>query len=203
MKPILITAPTEEPVSLAELKGHLRITNTDDDADLSLKLFAATAWVRNELGRALITSTLDIHLKAWPRGFLYLPFNVQSITHVKYTDSAGVLRTVEPTTYKLVCAYDPLSDDTDMGAARLYLAYGQSWPSDTLDVGEPIVIRFVAGWANAASVPTPIRQAVLMLAAHWYRNRDAVVLGNTAAVVSAEVALGVQRLIAPYEDRRW
>jgi uncharacterized phiE125 gp8 family phage protein len=209
----LITAPTEPAVSLAELKSHIQNAADEQDADLQLKLDAAIEYVEGETRRALVTSTWDLYLDRWPdRGCLDVPLgNLQSVTHIKYTDSAGALSTVSAADYKLARTYTPyaagppevLGDGaTDAGIGRIYLAYNAQWPTATLDTGEPIVVRFTAGW-DAASVPKPIKQAVLMLASHWARNRDAVVVGNTSAVVSSELALGVARLLGRFEDRRW
>jgi hypothetical protein len=208
----LITPPAEPAVSLAEFRAHLNNQSDSDDADLSLKLDAAIEHVASDLRRCLVTTTYDLALPAWPcRGYLDVPLgNLQSVTYIKHTDSAGTLQTVSASDYKLARAYTPYAAgppevgdrSLDAGIGRIYLAYNKQWPSATLDTGEPIVVRFTCGW-DAAYLPTPIKQAILMLASHWYRNRDAVTVGNAASVVSAEMALGVARLCAPYEDRRW
>ena len=52
----------------------------------------------------------------------------------------------------------------------------------------------VAGYGGADDVPQAIRTAAAMLVAHWYRNREAVNVGN----ITSELPLGVQSLIAPY-----
>jgi uncharacterized phiE125 gp8 family phage protein len=158
----LATAPTEPAVSLAELKAHLRIEGDAEDGDLALKLAGATEYVAGYLRRCLVTTTYDLRLACWPdRAYLDIPLgNLQSVTHIKYTDSAGVEHTVDPATYKLAHVYtpaDPLAvppvvgdGALDAGIGRLYLAYGASWPSATLDTGEPIVIRFTAGGTRTA-----------------------------------------------------
>jgi uncharacterized phage protein (predicted DNA packaging) len=48
-------------------------------------------------------------------------------------------------------------------------------------------------------VPTPLVQAVLMLVAHWYENREASVVGVTAQ----PVPLGVCEIVADYRDWSW
>ncbi len=211
----LVIAPTEEPVSLEELKAHLVTTSDDQNDDLAEKLAAAIAHVSNELRRCLVTTTYDLLLERWPcREYLDIPLgNIQSVTHIKYTDSAGTVTTVDADTYKVTRTYTPADAEADppvigdgvldAGIGRVCLAYGQYWPTATLDTGEPVVIRFTCGWDGAANVPLPIKQAILMLAAHWFRNRDAVVIGNAASSVSSEVALGVQRLCSMYEDGRF
>lgn len=208
----LITAPIDPAVSLSEFKAHLNNQSTSEDADLTLKLDAAITHIENDLRRCLVTSTWDLYLPAWPcRGYIDVPLgNLQSVASIKYIDSAGVQQTVDAGAYKTTRVYTPYAAgppevgdrSLDAGIGRVYLAYNRQWPSATLDTGDPIVVRFTCGW-DAAYLPVPIKQAILMLASHWYRNRDAVIVGGTASAVSAEVALGVQRLCAVYEDRRW
>lgn len=209
----LITAASEDVVSLDEMRVHLRNSSSEEDADISLKLAAATAYVRDQLGnRPLITSTWDLLAERWPcfaRGASYrdgityqhftLPPNTQSIVSLVWTDSAGVPHTVDPSLYKLVGAYDPATEgDNDHLTVRLIPAYGQTWPSGTLDVGEPIAIRLVAGWKDAASVPTPIKQAILMAGEDMYRNR-----GASSDKPANAVAITIERLISVYTDRKW
>jgi uncharacterized phiE125 gp8 family phage protein len=213
----LVSAPAAEPVSLADFKGHLNLDNptapNEQDGDLALKLAGATEYVAGYLRRCLVTTTYDLRLACWPdRAYLDIPLgNLQSVTHIKYTDSAGVEHTVDPATYKLAHVYTPadpnavppvVGDGTlDAGIGRLCLAYGASWPSATLDTGEPIVIRFTCGW-DADSVPKPIVQRILMLAKAHYTNRDAFLAGDGAKSV-AEIALCGERLTSQFEDRRW
>lgn len=214
----LITAATESPVSLDELKLHCAITADTDNATLESKLAAATEWLAGDLGRAFITSTWElalptfpIHHWSCPHWFIELPLgNLQSVDSITYRDSSGAVNSF--TTYRAYRTYtpaDPLANPivpgdgtSDCGIGRVCPAYGVSWPSVTLDVGESVVIRFTCGWDSAASVPTPIKHAICMVAEHFRRNTSAVVTGMSASV-SAEVALGVQRLTSRYEDKRW
>jgi uncharacterized phiE125 gp8 family phage protein len=53
-----------------------------------------------------------------------------------------------------------------------------------------------AGYGAAAiDVPEPLRQAIRLLAAHWYENRGVVALGQTSAVT---LPVSVPALLAPY-----
>jgi uncharacterized phiE125 gp8 family phage protein len=61
--------------------------------------------------------------------------------------------------------------------------------------GETLLIAYTAGEAD---IPDGMRQAVLMLVAHWYENREAIVVGT----ISSEVSLGVNQLLSPYMARR-
>ncbi len=191
-----------EPVSLAEFVAHARIDSdvqTAYEDDITLKLKAARIHVENRLGgRALITSKWRWKFEAWPTGdYLEFPLgNLQSVSSWTYTDYSGVSHDFAATEYSLTRVYSDGEDDCKRG--RAYLKYDKSWPSDVLAYGEPLQIEFVCGWLAAADVPAPIKSAIELLAAHWWRNREAVVIGNTTAVVSAPLAEAVDALLAPY-----
>jgi uncharacterized phage protein (predicted DNA packaging) len=51
-------------------------------------------------------------------------------------------------------------------------------------------------FADIDPLPATLDEAVLQLAAHWYENREAVLVGAS----SAEVPFGVRDLIKPYVD---
>ncbi len=61
-----------------------------------------------------------------------------------------------------------------------------------VEPGEPVTIDYTAGFGAAAAVPRDLRQAVLLLVAYWYENRDAI----------ASAPLTVERLVASYRRVR-
>ena len=61
-------APTSEPVTLAELKLHLRVEdNTDDDLITEIGK-AARLWVEKATGRQLMPATWQMTLDSFPGG---------------------------------------------------------------------------------------------------------------------------------------
>ena len=48
-------------------------------------------------------------------------------------------------------------------------------------------------------MPVSIKHAILLLIGHWYKNREAVTVGNTASSVSAPLMMGVQSLLGAIE----
>lgn len=184
----LVTEATEEAVSLDEFKGHtkLEIGESLEDATLATQLLAAREYVEDETGRKLITSTWDLFLPYFPNAAeIQIPFGqLQSVTYIKYFDVANVEHTVNPATYRVVTEEEP---------GRVVLAYQQIWPVEILRPGPAVTVRFVCGWASAALVPARIKQAIELLAAYYYRNREAAVIGR--GDVSVEIALGMDRLL--------
>ena len=185
-----VTAPTIEPVTLQEVKDHLRVDGTDDDALISALITAAREHVDGRdgwLGRALCTQTWDCHYDVFPDdGLLYLPVApVQSVTSVKYIDPDGVQQTFSSANYALGADLD--------WSPRVILGWDKSWPSIRA-VPEAVTVRVVAGYA---SVPRPICQALLLLIGHWHEHREAVMEGTFR-----EVPTTVSALLTPYR-RRW
>lgn len=185
----LITAPAVEPVTLAEAKAQLRKTTADEDALISSLIVAARNFAEAYTGRAFITQTWDYVLDAFPCGLFELPKGpLQSVSSVKYLDSAGVEQTLAAAGYKVDALTDP---------GRIAPAYGQSWPT-TRSEPNAVTVRFVAGYGDASAVPQAIKEALLLLISHLFENREAVAEGNFSAL-----PLGFEPMLAFYRVIRW
>ena len=175
----LITPPATEPLTLEDAKLHLREDGTAQDALITSLIKAAREHVEGFLGRALVTQTWDLTLDGFPSsGEVLIPRPpLVSVTSVKYLDAAGVQQTMTASDYVVDVAQQP---------GRVFLAYGANWP--TIQTRQnAVVIRFVAGYGAAASVPESIKAAVKLLVGHWYENREAAIVGTSAAAVPMAV----------------
>lgn len=75
-------------------------------------------------------------------------------------------------------------------------AYGYSWPSTRDDVNA-VIVTYVAGYgANAAAVPLPIKQWILLALGTMFDNREIEVTG--AGLAAAELRYSY-RLIDTYK----
>lgn len=187
---ILTTGPAAEPVSLAEAKAHLRVDQDDEDALIGQLIVAARMFVERTLGLALITQGWSYFLDHWPRSScVALPIApVQSVSAVKLHDSAGGSVTLDADDY----AVDVLSQP-----ARLVLK--GATPSIFTRELNAFEIAFTAGYGDEAEdVPAPVRQALMLLVAHWFERREPVVLGLGAT----EVPATVDGLLLPYRRVR-
>jgi uncharacterized phiE125 gp8 family phage protein len=157
-----------EPISLSELKSHLRVDCSDEDELLTALITAGREHIEDITHRTLLTQTWDYSLSAWPSvDYIKLPGgNLQSVTSVKWKDDDGTETTLTLTT-------DYLVETNGEGIGRIVLPYGESWPSGTLYPSNPITIRYVAGWTTAALVPYKIKAALLMICGDLYENREA------------------------------
>ncbi|WP_181704334.1 head-tail connector protein [Chthonobacter albigriseus] len=157
----MILAPLIEPVSLAELKDHLRIDHAEEDAVLITLTVVARAAIERLARKAMITQTFRLFLDAWPEsGVVSLPHApVQSVPAVRVF-AGGSMQTLDLAGFQLDAVSDP---------ARL-VALGTAPQPERPIAG--IEVDMVVGFGSAAAdVPAPLRQAVKLLAARWYENR--------------------------------
>lgn len=181
----VITPPSEEPVSLTELKAHLRVDSTDDDAYITSLGKAGREWVESYCHRQLVTATWDLRLDKFSSEFLLPLPELQSVTSIKYIDTDGVTQTVTGSTYVI---------DTDQEPGRIRLAYDKSWPDDRRSEKNGVTIRFVAGYGAASAVPDQIKAALFLYTGHLYEHREAVTIGRISRILE----LGLTRLLVPF-----
>lgn len=170
-------APNEEPVTLADMKTHLRVTHSEDDAYIEALIGAARAVCEQRAGLCLLTQTVDIIADDWPdEDDAVLPVHpIQSVTHLKYYDAANALQTCASTVYQVI---------TLGAASRIFVAFGQVWPV-SYSRPDAVTLRVVAGYgASGDAVPLPIRQWIMLHAAALYEQREAVLDGQTTAQLS-------------------
>ncbi|HYJ44090.1 MAG TPA: head-tail connector protein [Xanthobacteraceae bacterium] len=183
LTPVRTTAPALSPVSLAEVRAHLRIDHTDEDPTLQLYIDAATGYFEGCTGiltRALVTQSWQQFYPVFTDPII-LPLGLQpvrSVTSINYYDAGNVSRLLSDTLYRLVHA--------ELGP-RIARTTSDAWPA-TVARDDAVTVEFVAGDAPAA-VPAPIRQAMLLLVGHWYAQREAVAAGTYAEVPYAVHAL--------------
>lgn len=182
----IITQPAEEPLTLAEIKLHLRIDAADEDAWLTSRIVAARQQAEHETGRVLITQTWELALDEFPAAEVRLPkAPLQSITSVKYYDPTGVQQTMSGALY---------SADLYSTLGWLLPAYGTAWPA-TMVTANAVIVRYVAGYGAAAAVPQGIKDWMLMRVGTAYRYREELVEGRMAPMPYADHALDPFRVI--------
>ena len=154
---------------VAEFRDHLQLGSgfADDglqDGVLVPQLRAAIATVEGKTGKALLSRSFKLVVAAWrdmDRQVLPLA-PVSAVTALSITDLSDEVEIVAPARYCL---------RKDAHAPVIY-AMGLSLP--TIPVGGTAEIEFDAGFGDWAKVPDDLRQAVMMLAAHYYEIRTPV-----------------------------
>lgn len=185
MQLILVTPPTDYPVSLLELCTHLRIDydGFDSDGDIEIDsdsgtelesiISAGTDAIEDITSRKLFTQTWKYFIDCFPcDSFIKIPFgNLQSVTHVKYTDSSGTVTT-------MVVNTDYIVESNGDQCGRIVLPYGVSWPSFTAHPSNPIEIQFVCGWDDTDDIPQKVKSVIKLVCGDIYANREGQVLSG-------------------------
>ncbi len=174
----LITAPSEEPVSVETAKLFLRVDGSQDDALIAALLKTARETGEGLARRAFVTQTLELTCDTWPANAV-LPLwrpPLQSVTSVKYLDRQGLESTW--TDYRV---------DTHSEPGKVLF---NSLPSVSLQETGAITVRFVAGYGLAVAVPEQLKNGILLLVAHWFEHREAINVGN----IVSEVPMGSKQL---------
>ena len=155
----------------------IKAGQTAEDTELALMITAAREWAEGYLRRALATQTLELHLDYFPGvDYIELPRPpVQSVTSVKYKNSAGTETTMTVTTEYIA--------DTDSEPGRIVLPYGVTWPSFTAYPVNPVKIRYVAGYYASNLIPKHIKQGLLLHVGLLYRYRDEEIPDGAMATV--------------------
>lgn len=164
---IVTSAPAITPVSAVELATQCHLVTqgpafSEITAKLELICGVATTAIENMLGRALITQTRTAYAPGIQR-FYFLPgpplISLESFT-LKTLDGQSL---AQSTSGWLL--------DTVEGL--IYTKSATTFPTDSLRELNPVEISYKCGYGlTAASVPAPIRQAILMLGATLWRSRE-------------------------------
>jgi len=181
----LVTAPSEEPVSVSEAKSQLRLDGSDQDTYIGTLITAARRTIERITNRALVTQTWDLVLDEFPLGdTLEVPYPpLQSITSITYTDDDGTSYTFAASNYIVDVYSEP---------GRVVLKTNATWPSDDLQAAAGVVVQFVAGEGDADDVRQEHKQAIQLLMAHFYEHAEAV----SEIRNLEELPLGVQMLLS-------
>jgi len=187
MTSYLLAGPAEEPVSLVEAKGFLRVDGNEDDGLITTLIGAARLHVEGTTGKALMAQSWRIVRDDWPEnGVVKLPVSpLIAVTGISATDGNGASHEL---------ALDQFGSEPDrLLIPRVVVGM------PALQERHAIEIDYVAGFGTEPEdVPADLRQALLGLVAHWFEHRDAVIVAGAGAVVP----VGFDRLLAAHKRVR-
>jgi uncharacterized phiE125 gp8 family phage protein len=176
-------------VPVREFAAHLRLSDgfredRDDDAVLEMYLRAATAAIEASLGVVLITRPMALRVAVWSSLLMQtVPVGpVGLLEEVALLDADGS-RAVEPV--------DAFALQSHLRPVCLTRRDGGCLP--TIPDGGFAEIRFSAGYGlDATDVPPDLRQAVHLLATHYFENRE------SGAAHDMTMPMAVRALLQPY-----
>jgi uncharacterized phiE125 gp8 family phage protein len=158
------TAPVNEPWTLAEVKSYLKIDDSNEDSMLNTLIKGARMVAESYLNQGLITQTITEKLDRLGDPTIYLSVSpVLAVSSFQYANSENTTATFAATDYVV---------DTFSKPARLNLGYGKTWPTLYGNIND-VTITYTVGYGTESSaVPFQIRQAILLMVADTYENRQ-------------------------------
>ena len=191
MRFVLLTQPAAEPVSLTELRAHVQVEHSLDDALLTACGVAARVWAENHCRRVFVTQTFEGYCDEFPcsRELMLGHGTLQGVDSVTYFDADGAEQTLDPATYFV---------DTVRVPGRVWLKNGATWPATESGRPNAVKVQFVAGFGDPADVPEPIKSAIKLLAASAYANREPEITGT----IVSKIGLPVEALLGHYRILR-
>lgn len=166
------TAPASEPVSTADAKTYLNVSNTLHNTLIDNIVSASRVIYEHYTGTAVITQTITQVWDLTPceGEFEFAVGPVTGTPTVYYKDNNGDYQAWASSNYTL----------TTTGLfARVVKKSTASWPT-TGDFPEKWKITYSAGYASAAAVPEDIISAIMVMAGFLYENREDIPISDTS-----------------------
>lgn len=202
----LVAAPTDDVVTLAQAKAHLRISWNDEDDYITQVIAASRAVIEGPNGAGICLTpqtwrlSLDIfpgsirhagrasHAVGYEMGNIYseirIPLGpVTQITSITYKDQDNNDQTVAD-----------FRVDYDTAPCRIWPARDQAWPIVLYEPGA-VKVEFTAGFGDT---PADLGWAMLLLISHFYEHREAVVGVLDRSITPTEFPFGVTAILDRY-----
>lgn len=183
MSVTLLAPPALEPVSLAQTKDHLRVEHGAEDTLILAYITSARLHVEAHLSKLLIEQEWRINFDKLPTGkAIELPLApLTALNAVRYYTEQSGPTNIPPVDYSI---------DVDSKLARFVLHLQRQ----NLRAFGAYELDVTVGYGpSAEDVPADIRQALFMLIAHWYHNREAA-----SPLVREHLPYGVLALLEPH-----
>ena len=198
------TEPTTEPVSLQEVKQYLRVEDSTDERVIRPFIKAARMFAEQHTGRALISQTFTMFVDAYDDMSDPLWEGTKTGPYLNYYKNYIQLPNPPVTSVTSVSTFNDEDTETTMAASRYYvdnvreparvvLRQGETFPT-ALRVANAIKVVYVAGYANAHSVPEPIRMALLQHISFLYEQRG----DNMDYLNTKSIPPMIKALLQPY-----
>lgn len=170
-------APSAVVISVQEMKRHLRVDDSFEEADIERWTLSAMGAVEKYTQRLLTPRTVTMRLPGLPSG--RRPVEL----------FGGVVASVTSVTI----AAEPFTDFEVVGDSPALMFPDADWPVLQDMGGLPVTIVYVAGFA---AVPADLAAAVKLICGSLYRDRE-----NSAMGAQANVSVDAQYLMRPHRIR--
>ena len=159
----LSAGPSGYPVTLQELKDHLRLDDINDfDVQLNNLIKEGTDYAERYTGQKLITQTWTYKLDQFSRKIDMPYYPLQSVSSIQYQDDNNAQQTLSSAYYDV---------DTDSRPGRIELAHNYTYPT-TYSTPNAVTITFVCGYGTASAVPERFKTVIKMYAQSMFEMNE-------------------------------
>lgn len=182
-----------EPVTLAEMKAHLRVDGSDSDTIIGTQITAARQYIEKTIQRSLVQRTYRADVWGFAGRFRLPSPSLASVSSIKYytPDSPQVLTTLASNVYR-----------ADLGRSEIYIDESSTSIPSVATRHDAVQITYVAGYAptadspidHAGNVPEAIKAAIKLQVADMFENRE------TSTPLKITQLPTIHNLIAVYRE---
>jgi len=178
---IQVDSTAQASPTTAELKTHLRVDGSLDDAYIADIKIAAIEYIEHETGRDYRNHTWDYNLASFPKNRIAIEIPrspALAVSSVKYWDDDGTQQTWSSANYVVTLpTYQP---------GIIEPITTKSWPGSQCRV-DSVTVRFTTGYST---VPEMFNHCVKLFVGSMYENREHEIVGT----ISSELKFGLHRL---------
>ncbi|WP_306049188.1 head-tail connector protein [Oceaniradius stylonematis] len=178
-----IVTPHDGRTITAELvRNNMRVSNQTEDTLIEGYIDAAEGWISAEYNRPLLPVSYRLtYDQVYPKFALPRP-PFRSFTSLVYQVENSDAVTVDTT--GMEPRYQQMLPEFEIAALE----------DEPVHAGT-MTIEWEAGYENAAAVPAPVKQAVLLLASHWFTHRGASHMDQRLMDIPKTIPFGVRDLL--------
>ena len=182
----VVTYHATQIVSTADLKTHLRITFSDDDAYIAALESAAVGMVEEYTNRYMLETTVNQYGNKFSDLEILFKSPVKKSGWRAYYRKDDLWIVIDAEDIEVVYAISP---------SRVYATDKGSIPSvSTDDVFQAWYINYDVGYATVGDIPAALIQAIKIIVADLYENRQSVIVGKMVS----EIPKTATYLMNPY-----
>lgn len=219
---LLLAAPAEAPVTVAEAQVQVRSENAEEEGLLASLIAAATANAESYCRRRFVTQEWRLLLDLFPGGCGawppytgdavaggFVPWSGMPTWYDEYALRAARRRRAIVVPHPPLAAVQNVKYVDGSGVEQtldpsVYVvrpaevpgeivpAFGQVWPSPRFQP-DAVSVDFTAGYGDAVAVPDAVKRAILMIVDNLYENR-----GTQSPVQLHEIPQAATWLLGPY-----
>ena len=183
----IISEPATEPVTLAQVKLHSRISHSEDDTWLTMAIIVARQYVEKTCELSLITQTRRTTFAGFHKPWLTLAYGpTVSISAVQYYDQTNSLQTLA--TYQAALESNP---------CLIVPAAGEPWPSTMPNRIDAVKVTSFKNQLPRVINPGGLKSLKALQAAAWVKSMQ-----DTCNTFTAFLMNSLRNRIAPIPSSR-